>query len=52
MTLEKWMSGQDPIPGPQLTCMQGLVSSTVLTAWTVSFTLGEGWEPSAWPPST
>lgn len=43
--LEKFQSGQDPIPGPQLSCMQGMVAATGLTIWTLVYTLrGQVWE--------
>jgi drug/metabolite transporter (DMT)-like permease len=37
--VEKFQQGPAGIPGPQLTCMQGMVASAILTIWTLWFTL-------------
>jgi drug/metabolite transporter (DMT)-like permease len=37
--IEKFQQGPSGIPGPQLTCMQGIFASTLLTIWTFFFTL-------------
>lgn len=43
--VEKFQKGPTAIPGPQLTCMQGLTASFVLTAWTLAYTFsGPVWK--------
>eukprot|EP00928_Gymnodinium_smaydae_P053079 TRINITY_DN37157_c0_g1_i1.p1 TRINITY_DN37157_c0_g1~~TRINITY_DN37157_c0_g1_i1.p1 ORF type:complete len:438 (-),score=35.55 TRINITY_DN37157_c0_g1_i1:141-1454(-) len=40
--IEKFVKGPDAIPGPQLTCMQGMFASAALTIWTLCYTLSPG----------
>jgi uncharacterized membrane protein len=43
--IEKFQKGPEAIPGPQLSCMQGLFAAVALTFWTLFYTLSSsGWQ--------
>eukprot|EP01066_Platyproteum_vivax_P015281 Platyproteum_vivax@DN6771_c0_g1_i1.p1 len=36
---ERYLTGADAIPGPALVCMMGIINSTILTVWTLVWTV-------------